>query len=64
MSDTDHIPCVRQRRFTVCNVLDNFDGDKQAARTFKQTAGVIEGRPGILETTNIDPLNENSNKGS
>ena len=28
MSDTDHIPCVRQRRFTVCNVLDNFDGDK------------------------------------
>ena len=42
---------------------DNFDGDKQAARTFKETAGVVEGRPGIIETTNIDPLNENSNKG-
>ncbi|ESK93053.1 hypothetical protein Moror_8956 [Moniliophthora roreri MCA 2997] len=40
----------------------NFEGDRMAARNFKQTAGVIEGRPGIIETTNIDPLNENSNK--
>jgi len=40
-----------------------FEGDKQATRGFKQTAGVIEGRPGIIESAGIDPLNENSNKG-
>ncbi|KAK7043614.1 hypothetical protein VNI00_008225 [Paramarasmius palmivorus] len=40
----------------------NFEGDRMAARNFKETAGVVEGRPGIIETTNIDPLNENSNK--
>ncbi|KDQ59565.1 hypothetical protein JAAARDRAFT_33142 [Jaapia argillacea MUCL 33604] len=39
-----------------------FEGDRQAKRNFAQTAGVIEGRPGIIETTNIDPLNEDSNK--
>ncbi|THU99307.1 hypothetical protein K435DRAFT_498218 [Dendrothele bispora CBS 962.96] len=39
-----------------------FEGDSMAARNFKQTAGVVEGRPGIIESTNIDPLNENSNK--
>ena len=41
----------------------NFTGHKEAARNFSQTAGVVEGRPGIIESTNIDPLNENSNKG-
>lgn len=41
----------------------NFQGHQQAARNFKETAGVVEGRPGIIETANIDPLNENSNKG-
>ncbi|KAI0792855.1 hypothetical protein C8Q75DRAFT_751706 [Abortiporus biennis] len=40
----------------------NFRGHEDAQRTFKQSAGVVEGRPGIIETTNIDPLNENSNK--
>ncbi|KAL0946976.1 hypothetical protein HGRIS_013126 [Hohenbuehelia grisea] len=40
----------------------NFDGDRQATRMFSQTSGVVEGRPGIIESTNIDPLNENSNK--
>ncbi|KAI0059088.1 hypothetical protein BV25DRAFT_1809609 [Artomyces pyxidatus] len=40
----------------------NFQGHKQAARTLKETSGVVEGRPGIIESTNIDPLNENSNK--
>ncbi|KAE9406337.1 hypothetical protein BT96DRAFT_954829 [Gymnopus androsaceus JB14] len=40
----------------------NFEGDQQATRNFKQTAGVVEGRPGIIESTNIDPLNQNSNK--
>jgi len=39
-----------------------FEGDKQATRLFKQSAGVVEARPGIIETANIDPLNENSNK--
>ncbi|KAI0032325.1 hypothetical protein K488DRAFT_78526 [Vararia minispora EC-137] len=43
-------------------VGNRFRGHEQAARNFKQTAGVVEGRPGIIETTNIDPLNENSNK--
>ena len=42
----------------------NFTGHKEAARNFSQTAGVVEGRPGIIESTNIDPLNENSNKGA
>lgn len=41
----------------------NFRGGEDAQRNFKQTAGVIEGRPGIIESTNIDPLNEDSNKG-
>ncbi|KAJ3794452.1 hypothetical protein GGU11DRAFT_844535 [Lentinula aff. detonsa] len=40
----------------------NFEGDRQATRNFSQTAGVVEGRPGIIESSNIDPLNENSNK--
>ncbi|RDX52674.1 hypothetical protein OH76DRAFT_1480298 [Lentinus brumalis] len=40
----------------------NFTGHKEAARNFSQSAGVVEGRPGIIETANIDPLNENSNK--
>lgn len=42
----------------------NFDGAAQAQRTFKETAGVVEGRPGVIESSNIDPLNQNSNKGS
>lgn len=41
----------------------NFAGHEDAARNFRQTAGVVEGRPGIIESANIDPLNENSNKG-
>ncbi|KAH7923848.1 hypothetical protein BV22DRAFT_1067892 [Leucogyrophana mollusca] len=40
----------------------NFQGHKEAQRTLKETAGVVEGRPGIIESSNIDPLNENSNK--
>jgi len=40
----------------------DFTGHEQAARNFSKTAGVVEGRPGIIESTNIDPLNENSNK--
>jgi len=40
----------------------NFEGGAQAARTFKQTAGVVEGYPGVIESTNIDPLNPDSNK--
>jgi hypothetical protein len=30
----------------------------------RQTAGVIEGRPGIIETTNIDPLDHESGQGT
>jgi len=40
----------------------NFTGHEEAARNFSKTAGVVEGRPGIIESANIDPLNENSNK--
>ncbi|KAI0691194.1 hypothetical protein BC835DRAFT_1417309 [Cytidiella melzeri] len=47
---------------TGAGVGSNFDGARQAQRNFNQSAGVVEGRPGIIETTNIDPLNENSNK--
>ncbi|THG98709.1 hypothetical protein EW026_g3518 [Hermanssonia centrifuga] len=43
-------------------VGSNFTGGQQAARNFRESAGVVEGRPGIIESTNIDPLNENSNK--
>ncbi|KAI0086617.1 hypothetical protein BDY19DRAFT_894380 [Irpex rosettiformis] len=43
-------------------VSDRLDGGRQAQRNFKETASVVEGRPGIIESTNIDPLNENSNK--
>ncbi|KAJ7452504.1 hypothetical protein B0H11DRAFT_1741818 [Mycena galericulata] len=39
----------------------NFEGDKQAKRLFKQTAGVVEGAPGIIESTNVHPLRPDSN---
>jgi len=39
----------------------NFEGDKQAKRLFKQTAGVVEGEPGIIESTNVHPLRPDSN---
>jgi hypothetical protein len=43
---------------------DRFEGHLQAKRTLEQAGGgVVEARPGIIESTNIDPLNENSNKG-
>ncbi|KAJ7740690.1 hypothetical protein DFH07DRAFT_838779 [Mycena maculata] len=38
-----------------------FEGDKNAKRLFKQTAGVIEGEPGIIESTNVHPLRPDSN---
>lgn len=40
----------------------DFAGDRDVARNFKQTAGVVEGRPGIIESANLDPLKETSNK--
>ncbi|EAU88588.1 hypothetical protein CC1G_04294 [Coprinopsis cinerea okayama7 len=40
----------------------SFSGHRDAKNTLKQQAGVVEARPGIIESTNIDPLNENSNK--
>ncbi|KAF7338361.1 G-patch domain-containing protein [Mycena venus] len=39
----------------------NFEGDKQAKRLFKETAGVIEAEPGIIESTNVHPLRPDSN---
>ncbi|KAJ6547483.1 hypothetical protein B0H19DRAFT_1075325 [Mycena capillaripes] len=39
----------------------NFEGDKNAKRLFKQTAGVIEAEPGIIESTNVHPLRPDSN---
>ncbi|KAJ6496601.1 hypothetical protein C8R47DRAFT_1114757 [Mycena vitilis] len=39
----------------------NFEGDKQAKRLFKQTAGVVEAEPGIIESTNVHPLRPDSN---
>ncbi|KIY69988.1 hypothetical protein CYLTODRAFT_348526 [Cylindrobasidium torrendii FP15055 ss-10] len=41
----------------------NFDGDRMAQRNFAQTAGVVEGRPGIIESTHIDPLDESKSEG-
>jgi hypothetical protein len=42
----------------------SYEAQKHAARQIKKAqAGVIEARPGIIETTNIDPLNEHSNDG-
>ncbi|KAI1788504.1 hypothetical protein LXA43DRAFT_1159421 [Ganoderma leucocontextum] len=42
---------------------ETFAGGKDAARALKQTntADVVEGRPGIIESTHVDPLNEHSN---
>ncbi|THH27065.1 hypothetical protein EUX98_g7131 [Antrodiella citrinella] len=40
----------------------NFAGGRDAARTFKQGAGVVEARPGIIESSHIDPLDENSSR--
>ncbi len=51
---------------------ENFAGGKDAARALGQTtgnvnrnaAGVVEGRPGVIESTHIDPLGENPNDGA
>ncbi|KIJ44186.1 hypothetical protein M422DRAFT_47305 [Sphaerobolus stellatus SS14] len=40
----------------------NFRGHREAKHAMRGEAGVVEARPGILDDTNIDPLNENSNK--
>jgi len=40
----------------------NFTGDRAAKKAMLAQAGVIESQPGIIETTNIDPLNQDSNK--
>ncbi|PPQ78107.1 hypothetical protein CVT25_015641 [Psilocybe cyanescens] len=40
----------------------DFQGHNAAKQILKDSAGVVEARPGIIESTNIDPLNENSNK--
>lgn len=40
-----------------------FDGPAQAQRFFNDTAGVVEGRPGVIETSSIEPLAKNSNLG-
>jgi len=37
-----------------------FQGHIQAAKNFKNTAGVIEGRPGVIESTHIEPLKEDT----
>jgi len=34
----------------------------QARKDFRDTAGVVEGRPGIIESTHIDPLRENTSQ--
>ncbi|KAK0459660.1 uncharacterized protein EV420DRAFT_1537082 [Desarmillaria tabescens] len=39
----------------------HFKGDRQAARAMRQLAGVIEARPGIIESTHIAPLNDDPN---
>jgi len=41
----------------------DFAGHKDAKKAMRGAAGVVESHPGIIEDTNIDPLNENSNKG-
>ncbi|KAJ7098000.1 hypothetical protein B0H15DRAFT_823709 [Mycena belliarum] len=38
-----------------------FEGDKNAKRLFKESAGVVEGEPGIIESTNVHPLRPDSN---
>lgn len=44
---------------------DGWAGHKtnQSVKRDKSQAGVVEAFPGIIESTNIDPLNEDSNKG-
>ena len=40
-----------------------FAGGRDAKRNLKQAVGVVEARPGIIESTHIDPLNEHSGRG-
>ncbi|SJL00330.1 uncharacterized protein ARMOST_03643 [Armillaria ostoyae] len=40
----------------------HFKGDRQAAHAMRQAAGVIEARPGIIESTHIAPLNDDPNR--
>ncbi|KAF9793320.1 hypothetical protein BJ322DRAFT_996030 [Thelephora terrestris] len=38
----------------------NFQGHIQASNNFKNTAGVVEERPGVIESTHIEPLRDNA----
>jgi len=39
-----------------------FQGHIQARKNFRDTAGVIEGRPGIIESTHIEPLRDGASE--
>lgn len=41
----------------------NFQGHVQPAKNSKRTAGVIEGRPGIIKSIHIDPLTRDGASG-
>ncbi|KAM6500571.1 hypothetical protein JOM56_003585 [Amanita muscaria] len=38
------------------------DIDREAKRNQRATAGVVEARPGIIESSNIDPLHHDPSK--
>lgn len=42
---------------------NNFTGDRMAKKAMMAEAGVIESQPGIIESTNIAPLNEDNIRG-
>jgi hypothetical protein len=41
----------------------DFDGHKMAKKAINAEAGVVEAYPGIIESSNVHPLREDSNKG-
>ncbi|KAF5315772.1 hypothetical protein D9611_004647 [Ephemerocybe angulata] len=51
-------------RFRPGGAGTEFREQLSAQRVYNESTGVIEHHPGIIESSNIDPLNENSNKGN
>ncbi|KAF6765155.1 hypothetical protein DFP72DRAFT_1058957 [Ephemerocybe angulata] len=49
-------------RFRPGGAGTEFREQLSAQRVYNESPGVIEHHPGIIESSNIDPLNENSNK--
>ncbi|QRW05126.1 SGT1-ecdysoneless-like protein [Ceratobasidium sp. AG-Ba] len=53
----------RRDNFARAGAGPTFDGGKDAERALKPAAGVVESKPGLIESTNIPPLSQEEEPG-